>query len=137
MTNSSARRINRRGVRLPICVALSPTSAKLKKQTEAMHRKSTIGKAAQDVKRLKLGVTNTYGLIPSVVKKYQSIGYDFVTRGTICHYLDQEKKKRKEKPVLWCDDDVPTSIDLGTSTSIDLGTSTPSNDDSSLTSNSI
>ena len=96
-----------------------------------MNRKATIEKAAQEVKQLKGGLTNTYGVIPSIVKKYQAIGYDYVTRGTISHYLDQEKKcpRPKQKPVHSCNDDVPRVIELGT---ID-GSSTASTVTRSLT----
>ena len=55
---------------------------------------SIISKAVNEVIELKAGNSgNTkYGDIQSVINKYQLMGYDFVTRGSVCYRLDNMKK---------------------------------------------
>ena len=57
-------------------ILLSPKSAKLKAQTEAVNRKATIRKAALELKdiRTRNGGMTKYGDISSIVKKYQLLG---------------------------------------------------------------
>ena len=67
-----------------------------------MNRKATIAKAALEIKSFKSGnggITK-YGLISTIVQKYQSIGYDYVTRGTLAHYFAQEKLDATKKPAM-------------------------------------
>ena len=74
---------------------LSPKTAKLKAQSEKLTRRAMIAKAAMDVKAggMANGGETKYGNISAIVPKYQSIGYPYITRGTICHHLSFIEKK--------------------------------------------
>ena len=75
-------------------ILLSPNSKHFKAQTDAAGRKATIKKAAIEVKALRAanGGDTKYGEMARIINKYQSVGYSFVTRGTLCHFLASEKK---------------------------------------------
>ena len=139
MTQSRIRRplSHRLRPRLPIASPLSPNAAKLKKQTEAMNRKATIAKAALEVKSFKSGNggSSKYGLVSTIVKKYQSIGYEYVTRGSIAHYFVQEKLTLAKKPAM-----IPNTIEHGggsTIPSVINLSDTSSNGVSTVTTNEV
>ena len=78
---------------------LSPTLLELKQRTEKLSQKTIIQKAINDLTTLKLanGGSNKYGDISRIVNNYQSIGYSFVTRGTLCYVLEVEKKSLQQR----------------------------------------
>lgn len=76
--------------------ALSPTSRKLKQVLQKKERLSTLEAAINEIKELRL--IKRHGVIAAVIRKYNKLGYNFITRGTVGDFFAQEKNRDKEKP---------------------------------------
>jgi hypothetical protein len=63
--------------------------ARFRRENEKASRSGVLKKAVDLVLSLKAanGGKSKYGVIKKVVEQYNSIGYDFVTRGSLCYHL--------------------------------------------------
>lgn len=95
-TNTTGGTRRRSTLRSAVTNARNIVAARLAKFKESINndeerckKKRILGKAVQEILVLRAanGGIKKHGDISQVIEKYQSVGYDFVTRGSVCHRL--------------------------------------------------
>lgn len=73
------------------------------------NKEIVIEKAADDVRKIRAanGGKSKYGDITSVISRYQSVGFDFVTRGSVCYRLNAKTAESNCISV-----DIPTDVEF-------------------------